>query len=422
MSFPIVFKWATAETNYPAGGNPWDATPVNVAPVGDIFTPNTKPGAQNLNYVLNKMGATSAAILATLGTAQFFPTYTPLASDFVAYQAVSYDPLACKWLVAGRAPTTGFVTLAAGRGVGGADWSAYAVTAIGTGVVTGVCRGIEPGTSPANKYAYVAYWDTGSTAGFLERWDTSANTFSNIALPQTSNVNDIQVASVSGVVIVAVGDVSAGNSAVQYTTNSGGSFTTVINPSVSVPTGWLVAQQSPGLPNVMVIPKNAGGSYNGPTAGLDVNVTVDGTTWVHTVVSSLLASTEVPQSLCWGQDSTGAGCWILTTNNSGTPAVYRSYNGTSWTALTSNLSSLQQQLWGMQAIGSLFVAQVKESGSARLLFSYDGAVTWQCCNTANPAPSGSLQLAGGTNSFMALSSTIGLTPSFAYGPAQNLGA
>ncbi len=60
VGIPIVPQLA-GETNYPAGGNPWNGTPIKVAPGVDYSTPNTKPPAQSFNYWLNLLSAQALA-------------------------------------------------------------------------------------------------------------------------------------------------------------------------------------------------------------------------------------------------------------------------------------------------------------------------------------------------------------------------
>src|SRR6187402_1501439 len=66
---PTPPPWAT-DANYPAGANPWSATPTRVVPSAGVaaagFRPKQKPPAQILNYQLGKTGddLTSLARLA----------------------------------------------------------------------------------------------------------------------------------------------------------------------------------------------------------------------------------------------------------------------------------------------------------------------------------------------------------------------
>jgi hypothetical protein len=53
MSGPLslMFNWTSAG-NYPSGPKPWNGNPLGVAPSGTFFTPDTKPSAENFNYLL----------------------------------------------------------------------------------------------------------------------------------------------------------------------------------------------------------------------------------------------------------------------------------------------------------------------------------------------------------------------------------
>jgi hypothetical protein len=63
MSFttPQFGSWAT-EATYASGYSV--GLPTKVAPAGDVWIPNTKPGAPQLNYILSEIGADHAALFA----------------------------------------------------------------------------------------------------------------------------------------------------------------------------------------------------------------------------------------------------------------------------------------------------------------------------------------------------------------------
>jgi hypothetical protein len=421
MSLPIIFNWAT-ETNYPSGSNPWSSQPVKVAPSGDVFTPNTKPGAQNFNYALNKLAGVDAAILAWLGGIQFRPAYS--VSSALAMNSttcVAWDSWNQKWLAAGNLTSSTYVVVATGRGADLWDWHLTGGSSTPfAAIADSICRGIEPSLSPASKYAYVGMHVSG--AGYLGVYDTSAGSATLIALAENTNVQDVSVISVSGTIILAVGGSSSAISHLNSTSNQGGTITTWVATSSYV-TGWLLAQSVPGGGTVMAIPAMPNGSGKG-LASLDVYTTTNGTSWTYTnVTTSGMGPTEVPTALAWGADATGAGCWILQTFVSGTYNTYRSYDGVTWAAIfTSNISTLVSgAIQGMAAIGSAFVAIVNETPNARIIYSVDGAITWQVsASTLVNSGVSTCMLAGGSNGFMAMSHAW-LVPSFTYGVSGSLG-
>jgi hypothetical protein len=56
-----IFAW-TNTGNFPAGANPWNGQPLALAPAQTYFTPNTKPSAEEFNYILGQIGANLAAL------------------------------------------------------------------------------------------------------------------------------------------------------------------------------------------------------------------------------------------------------------------------------------------------------------------------------------------------------------------------
>lgn len=417
MGPPILFNWATAESNYPAGGNPWSATPVNVAPVGDIFTPNTKPGAQNLNYILNKIASATSRVYAWgAGPIQFLPSYAPRTAALATLSCHAFDPITLKWMIAGNAPSTGDVAVVWGRGSDNSDMRPPISGAItSTATPSSICRGIEPGTSPPNRYIYVG--TVLSNAGFLTRVDPTGNTSGTNALVDNANVTQVVVLSTSGTIIIATAATSSADTHISKSTDSGTTVTGVISFTVPI-NGWLAAQSVIGAGTTMLIPTNPGGRTSGSM--MEVYTTTDGISWTITGVVGVVGGSEIPTSLCYGADGSGVPCWILTTNNGGTPAVYRSYDGTSWASIASTLTTLGVPIIDMASIGGAYVAIVGET-PARMLYSMDGAATFLSSSSglANTGADDGLVVSSYTQ-FMALCAGLVL-PSFSYGPSVGLG-
>ncbi len=103
------------ETNYPAGGNPWNGTPIKVAPGVDYSTPNTKPPAQSFNYWLNLLSAQALANqnLSVSGAVANFDTViagTTIDASLTALPFVFWQPWSQKWIAVVQDGTTTFKT------------------------------------------------------------------------------------------------------------------------------------------------------------------------------------------------------------------------------------------------------------------------------------------------------------------------
>ncbi len=114
MGFPLpsdfitITPWASTAT-YPVGSDPWQVTATKVAPGYSYFTPGVAPGAQELNYILNRdISQTNTALgnvytsmesLSTLG--QYWPFSrigeTVSATDMVVRDCV-WNSYLGRWL------------------------------------------------------------------------------------------------------------------------------------------------------------------------------------------------------------------------------------------------------------------------------------------------------------------------------------
>lgn len=103
MGYPYVIPWAL-ETNFAAGPNAWNGQPCKVPPVGDIFIPNTKPPAENFNYILNNRDVVLNNILNTVivaAIANFDPQVSTIAVPGPATAslgAAAWDPSLQQWI------------------------------------------------------------------------------------------------------------------------------------------------------------------------------------------------------------------------------------------------------------------------------------------------------------------------------------
>jgi hypothetical protein len=125
MSIPAPPTFAT-ETNYPAGSQPWSATPIKVAPASDYFTPDTKPPAQNFNYTLNaicaQLDALNDAAVYT-GISNYGATQNGItgggASDV---QGFAWDSFYQRWVVDPGSGASGNVTVSYDGGNTWVNW------------------------------------------------------------------------------------------------------------------------------------------------------------------------------------------------------------------------------------------------------------------------------------------------------------
>lgn len=337
------------------------------------------------------------------------PGYFPdiVSATWSSIGAVCWDPDQAKWILAGLVTATSHVQIVWGRGGDLNGWHAGSADSLGTNI-TYVCRGIEPATTPPDKYIYVAGINAG--AGDIFRFDTNANVWQNFSLTDNANVTDCKVACISGVLDVFTGASSSADCHIKYSPNSLATLNNIFSFAIPV-VGWLVAQTGVGFGRILAISTNANGS-NSVSGGLDVYTTTDGVSYTHTNIASGIAANvgETPTTLCWASDYAGFGCWLLSTWDGSTVRMYRAYNpGTTWRLLATNLVTLGSKLASMSAVGKVITAVVFEHPAGRLLYSLDGGILWNLSdsdviNTSAVTPF--LQMAQSPNGMIVVSDEI----------------
>lgn len=390
-AYPTIYPWAVAEVNYPAGGNPWNGQPVNVAPAGDIFTPNTKPPAQTMNYVLNKMTGSVAApgndvaILQATALVQAsnfaqgsinaalnnISTFTCVAYDSVndlfILGAINNSSHASGFILAGRGdafdPFTQPGTIAGPLGMIGSSMSNITcVFKDPTDAVTYYIGGIQVG-------------------GGLGAWRVTVPAPSGTAITVTQIINistpptwtDLQFAYLNGHLIAAAA--SAGTPASSFiwsSTNQGTSWGSVNNFTVL---GWTLATNGSEF-------IAAGGVSGG--APLEVTST-DGATFTASgsSFSGLPTASSNVLGLTWGSDPLGSAWFLAYQNGSNSKFQWlRSPDGATWTLQPASLSGANWTaslgVHTLTSMGGLLVQFAWDSnGNIRVLYSTDGATTWQ---------------------------------------------
>ena len=156
MSFPPLTafsgltQWATT-ANYPAGTEPWAASPTKVAPGYTYLTPGVSPGATELNSLFSEWtagintGSGGSGLLAqfapTLG--QYWPWsgvgYSPSGSDQLLNEAV-WDSVNSQWIYLATVAATGAPIVF--RSPDGSHITAAGTTNAGFNLLAGVA--VEP--------------------------------------------------------------------------------------------------------------------------------------------------------------------------------------------------------------------------------------------------------------------------------------
>jgi hypothetical protein len=309
------------------------------------------------------------SILPSLSTATLGP--------FASLCCAGYDSLSTKWVVAGIVQG-GNGGLAWGYG----DQSSWiglpqpgGTTNTG-GVYRSIIRGNEPSVS--SKYLYASYVADASSHARIERVDTTGptNSFTTNPSGSSTDIVDLQLATVPGVIVAAVSASSAGHSQLYYSSNSGSTWTaqSAITFSVAVPF-WVIASNPSN--QIVAIPVNG----FRPT----YLTSPDGSTWTSQSGLSVLGAADAVTSLCWADDGTGTGCWLLTTYN-GQGLVYKSYDGFTWANVVTDLpAGIILQYMAYMSDARVLLAAVDESPT-RIAYSLDGGQHWRRTPTQVPSP------------------------------------
>ena len=435
----FITGWAL-ETDYPAGSNPWNGQPCKVAPVGDIFLPDTPLPAEYLNYLFNNVvGAiqqlqqTSPLYIAqNWGVEQNlsainFTTANPVVGETWSY--ASWDPPTNRWLAimmfhetstsvrqSAVLATQGFDPLTNDplSVLGGGYWGCVSQTnpVFGVGHTTAAVCG-DPVTAgnvhvivniygTAGSYQIYTYslsgdtWTAGAT--FAITGGTAA--LSPELIPFGFHAYGFLPSSTAG--NWAIVKMDSIPSFVLTGTASGLTVTSAAMATNQYQPGDSAGDVGPN--NLMLlVPRLLGNAAYWTTP--------DGTTWTQRAFSGF-TSGDTFFGVAWAQDASGP-CWVLGVNRSGTgkAVFYRSADGISWTISGSFTGTGS----GLAACGNILVATLPDNANASSNQNYspNGGLTWfrsqviQSQNQATSSPEWiTPRVFSSQNQFFSLTSTV----------------
>lgn len=382
MFLTVVVPWAQ-EANYSSAG-PWNGTPTKVAPVGDIFTPNTKPPAQFFNYLFNQYSLCLGSVYnyAVSTTLQnWCPEFDLLSSD--VQLAISWDPADRLWLLVGNNNDVVQLSLSYGLGQGDSgEWVNLATFNASSPPNYGACCN-DP-TSLAQYF--VVYTDSAATHNFADVWQLVAGSWVHQyhSGGSAGYFYGCEVAYLGTGVAFALASTDA-HSGILWTTNaSSGGWpagsvwppTTNFQPFgiTAMNVGDTVYMKSNGTQILCIPSTTAAGGY-----------TVWQTTSIGTWTSNSGLASVAPGGgkvvgLAWTQDAVGL-CWLVCVQpGSGHPVFFRSADGVVWTAQAGGMTGVfVPVIKDMAAAGSHLkctLADNSTGGPSGMIFSTDGGLTW----------------------------------------------
>jgi hypothetical protein len=378
MALPPIPPWAV-EASYPAGSNPWSGQPTKVQPVGDYFTPNTKPPAQFVNYELNAITSQLNALGAQSASQgnNWGPEFATSGFAATPQEAGGWDPLLNKYIL-GTVTVAGTPLVQVWTTYGMDQAATVAWTQIGTNTLTTngyLYLAVSADPTTAGNYWFAGTDNSGATNNNLVVWLYNGTSWaSKLTFPAGTGHTLYGVAMTTLGAYVIVACASSNNSLFECSNNSGStwtaSFTTDALPAGST---WILKRAGAGAstPHVLAAPV-ASGFY-------DVWRTTDGVTFSNlSNLSTLLSSGNTIVGLDWGADVLGP-CWLAAIQSgSGQPFWARSSDGITWTIQTGGVST-NMVVTDMAACGSLFICQLADAsaaGPSGQIFSVDGGITW----------------------------------------------
>jgi hypothetical protein len=415
MFLTVVVPWAQ-ETNFSTAGA-WDGTPTKVAPVGDIFTPNTKPAAQFFNYLFNAYSVALANVqaYAVAGGLQNWGSEFQLNAG-TTQLAVAWDPANFRWLMLSNTTGPGAVRLDATKGLDGgtaAAWTNLAAFGTANPALYGACC-LDPVTFTQQ---FLTYTDSGATHNNLTIWQDVAGTWTDVFNATSAGYfYGVEIATLGTGVAVAVASTD-GHSGILWTTNSvGGGWPAFAWPPATqfqpfgiaaMNAGDTVYLKSNGTQMLCIPSTTAAGGY---TVWQTTNLGASGGGWTSSASLAGITAAGKVVGLCWTQDAVGL-CWLVAVEytGGGPTRFYRSSDGVLWTAQAGGISAVVTVV-DMASAGSHVKCTLKDTssgGPSFAMFSPDGGVTWwsdQQSFTSNSTPLGQdrSRLASSTNGFMAM--------------------
>ncbi len=364
---PVITPAWALETVFPGtvGSTPWAAQPCKVQPSGDLWTPNTKPPAEQMNWLFNKLGTDLANTLAFAGNGPgldwrpIVPATTLLPSPSNAvYTCASWDPVLRQWILGGMSAADGSGSARVHRAEnGGWDGSLALAPNVSSGAT-----GVVP---------FAAGYD-GSGTKYLVAGLNSAHVFAGNCSP-------------------------GGAWALGYTDASA----TFVSTSLHQMGGQIFLAYSKATQTLLYYSTDHGTTFNnttyalgGYTGGVGEIMVDNGTTLLviacantsHYLygTSGALAwntgnvpwGTDVPMGATYSVDQNGPCFYVVTAPGGGGMNTWKSADGVNWSQVGGLLVTFAPT--SLASLGSILVASSGVSGGiVSAYFSVDFGVTWR---------------------------------------------
>jgi hypothetical protein len=351
--------WANG-TNYPAGSNTYNGTPIKVDPNYAYFTPDQASTAQEMNQILNAISVQSSVGGAVPGVS-WGATFTASATaGYVNFYGGAWDPVGNTWLVC--AGSSGTVSSNVFLAYGVNDAGGWSSVDNGAGALGFATSAAFDGTNYFGAFCTTSVADIYHCT-FGGAWTLGFNSagagLSSTTLP-------------IGVLTVFAGRVV-------------GAFAGTFPGSIGA---FVAYETTPGTPSSWSVPvTKIGGAYGDifmaqssallvvmPQGGPPTNymTSPDGTTWTLQS-TAFLASGEQPNGLVY---SPADGAFVLVTGTGSRMNTYQSQDGVNWTQVSSISSFTGSRGLGVNNSSCLAVT-VSVAAGLRILYSPDGGFTWR---------------------------------------------
>lgn len=405
--------WADSITNYPAGANPWNGTPIKVAPVTRYWTPNVNVTAEEHNqalyeafFNLDKVRDSLVDIYSHLNVMAVnnWPWHFADNAGTKFRGAVAYNDIFKVWLM------------------GDAGGTVYQSNL--TGIVDGTSGFWLSSSSPANmSYVKCIVCDPGNGVAIASihddtpsvvvndtfcRWNGTA--WSILSTPATPDPVQCGAFVNGKIVLVGPTQISSTPNVVFYSSNASHTAMTlgtgIPQAGTTKNTSWLCASNGTNL-------MFAAGRKSMTSGTADAGYTTDGITWTTVTTFTPLTSGATTRILTGLAYDATTGVFIATVTNTsgGAPlagtTIWTSSDCVTWTAIKL-LSSVA--IVHLACLGMIW-AGVTTGDS--IVYSQDQGLTWYTVpNFQLDAPTNAFNLAdpgtrgpwifAGTNGFMAI--------------------
>lgn len=369
MSRPnLVVVWQ-ATGNFPPGPDPWATRPLAVQPAGTFFTPNTKPAAEDFNWLFGNLVNDVASVFQQVGQTAGQNWHQPLIVSRLG--GAAWDAVNGRWFF-------GLVGVDGGGGQGislnytqNTENSSLALQ-YGNAISTSANLQIQSILVGAGSGFYlvgVVNFNTG--VGTV--YSINGTSFPNYVVSLGSiTATDIQLDRFVNYLIFA-GDSTPTAATVSYSaTGLASSWTTATIPaSLQSVVKWRTAKSATAI---VAFDK-------GNTAQTKYMRSTDGVAWTERTIA--LAAGASVQGVAYGLGPFGAAFIVAATNSGGTGLdTWISYDDGLTFSLISSVTSINA--WDIAALGSLWVIidqhadpTVGSEYASRFAMSVDGGLTWR---------------------------------------------